>query len=113
MSKRNLKSKTYGTEEDSCPYCGKIFNCASIINEDISPPKKKDFSICIKCGGFLEYGENLRLKKLPLGTYLYLDMNIKSKLLNNYDELVNFKTLLGFKKEITFDIDKFLEGYYE
>lgn len=39
-----------------CPYCDKKLDGAIACSGDLSAPRKGDYSICLYCHGFLEYG---------------------------------------------------------
>lgn len=103
----------YRTKLDKCPYCGKIFDSASEIVRDGPPPKPEDISVCFKCGGFLQFDENLLMKKLSLKVFTSLTPEERSNLIGNLNTLVEYKESIGELYTITFDYENFLKGFYE
>lgn len=45
-------------EDDVCPNCGTPLNAAA--NFDGKQPKPGDYSICVECVAFLQYGDTLK-----------------------------------------------------
>jgi len=45
-----------------CPGCGCRLDCHTGVNDRDAVPQEGDFSICIKCGQFLQYGGGDDLK---------------------------------------------------
>lgn len=50
--------------ENDCPFCGCKSDAATNMNDETLVPKSGDLSICINCGEFLQYGDNLVLDKM-------------------------------------------------
>ena len=51
-------------QENNCPCCGYKSDAATNMTNEKLVPKSGDLSICINCGDFLQYGDNLILNKL-------------------------------------------------
>lgn len=68
------------TGNDHCPKCGKLFDRASSVFEDASP-LPHDLSVCIWCGTFLEFKDDLTLQILPDEVYKSLPKEEKIQLL--------------------------------
>lgn len=51
----------------TCPHCGKEHDRAGGLTTH-KMPKPGDISLCINCGGWNEYDDDLHMKKLPQET---------------------------------------------
>ena len=51
-----------------CPNCGKKIDAASGVEDEHAIPEPGDVSICIKCGTFLEFNEDLTVKEATTNT---------------------------------------------
>lgn len=49
---------------DHCPACNKPLDAAASISGEDVGPQPGDVTLCIGCGTFLEYGEDMRLMLL-------------------------------------------------
>jgi hypothetical protein len=49
-----------------CPICGKKLDAASCVSREgkYAQPKSGDYTVCIDCGGWLAFKEDLSLRKL-------------------------------------------------
>lgn len=56
-------------KESKCPYCLKSLDMTSQIGEGNAVPIKGDATICIYCGNYLAYGEELKLEKFTTDTW--------------------------------------------
>lgn len=51
-------------EGSPCPKCGSFLDGASAVDSNEVIPKEGDYSVCLKCGAMLKFGENLKLELL-------------------------------------------------
>lgn len=58
--------RPYETKPDTCPHCSTKLNRAT-DPRDRRSPEKGDISICYKCGGVNQFGDDLTLEKAPDG----------------------------------------------
>ena len=60
-----MRLKELTMAADRCPWCGHELDRASIIGpqEEASSPEAGDLSVCIDCGNWLVFAENLDLRK--------------------------------------------------
>jgi len=58
----NLKD-VYSTKPDHCPYCGYMISCSKSVAKPGKPTVIGDLALCLGCGGFLTYDQNMKLKK--------------------------------------------------
>ena len=49
---------------DRCINCRTRFDGASVVDEVYARPKPGDFTVCIRCGHIMAFGNNLRLRNL-------------------------------------------------
>lgn len=47
---------------DHCLNCGKRLDGCSVVDEAFARPKEGDFTICIKCGHLMVFGDGLKLR---------------------------------------------------
>lgn len=47
----------------NCPYCNRVNDGASVVDEPNLMPQPRDFSVCFGCGQILQFGFDLSLQK--------------------------------------------------
>lgn len=62
-------------------------------------PEEGDLSLCIKCGGFLQYGKGLTLIKMPDKIWDDLDQE-------TFDSLLEGRKHILKMKEVGFELDE-------
>jgi len=62
-----------------CPYCGYKMDCASGVDHN-KHPTPRSLSICIMCGGFLKFNDQLSLEKLEDDEFQELPASVQRKL---------------------------------
>lgn len=89
-----MKKEDVFLKKDHCPHCKAYLDCASNIESETLRPKPGDVSICIKCGTFLEFDENL--------TLIYLSDEHFKQLAAKAQEQLKFlkKEILYFRSKI-------------
>ena len=50
--------------DDYCPTCNYKIDCASVATGEHEVPNPHDVSICLSCGEFLEYADDMALIKI-------------------------------------------------
>jgi hypothetical protein len=64
------------TPENFCPMCGENLSAATGVKEDTTP-KTGDISICIYCGEYLVFDEDLRSQSMSQEEFDSLDDEMK------------------------------------
>jgi len=71
-----------------CPHCGYLIDAHTVVKNEVSvTPKPGDYSICLKCTGFMKYDQDMNM--LPKRTIEVM----------KEDEVV-FKTLVRVREII-------------
>lgn len=91
----------------SCPYCGQVFEAAADMLNKTPCPEPKDLCLCLKCGGFMRFDQNLNLRKIPLAEFMALENSDKQDLLHNYNMLIIYKRLRDELEDITFKLKEY------
>lgn len=50
---------------DSCPACGHVTSAATYLADESIKPQPGDYSVCIECGAFMVFSEDMRLEHFP------------------------------------------------
>ncbi len=66
--------------EDHCPSCKKLLDAATSLEEG-AVPNPGDISVCIYCGEFLLYGDDMALEILPKVIWDQLETELKIQLI--------------------------------
>ena len=74
-----------------CPCCGFESDAATAPQNESLIPKEGDLSLCIKCGGFLQYGKDLILNKIPDSCWDNMDQEMFDILLKARQFILNNK----------------------
>jgi len=65
-----------------CPHCGYGFDRASVAEGEKKEPRPGDISMCISCGGFLVFTDDIRVRKIEERDWQELDAEAMATLLN-------------------------------
>lgn len=60
----------------TCPTCGYLLECATVISRQGAKPKPDDFSLCMKCGEILRFKADLSLRIVELNDLLDLPREV-------------------------------------
>ncbi|MBN1625009.1 MAG: hypothetical protein JW944_00680 [Deltaproteobacteria bacterium] len=92
--------KTTRLDEFKCPWCGYALDAVSNadINENFSP-KPGDLSICINCGGWLEFADDMKLIKPSPGNIAALPIDTTESLVNLTENIKKANILKQFNSE--------------
>jgi hypothetical protein len=72
---------TVGHPTVRCPHCGKCLDHSTSIYTD-AMPNAGDLSVCVDCGGFLTYGDDLRLRGLSEREFAELPLETRAQLIS-------------------------------
>ena len=50
---------------NSCPMCHKTLDAATDVEDESLKPQPGDYSVCIYCGVFLVFGDDIRMEHFP------------------------------------------------
>lgn len=66
--------------KDNCPHCNALLDAAIEIKSVNSVPKPMDYTICIKCGTWLQFGSDMGLRLLSEDDKKLMDAEAKTAL---------------------------------
>ncbi len=65
-----------------CPYCSTQLDDATNLRKNDAKAKPGDLSVCIHCGGFLQFDNGMGLVVLDAATFRHLNEPIQDELLD-------------------------------
>lgn len=92
-----MKYPQYRTPEFTCTSCGyEMDMCTNAFNN--RQPRRKDISLCMKCGEVFQFGRGLKLHAISPENFLDLPMDLRRQVLHLRNTLSEVKIKWGAMK---------------
>ena len=60
----------------TCPECDSMLDASTCVTEKAAKPAPGDYTVCLHCAAPLEYGDDLKLRRLDVSTVAPEDFRI-------------------------------------
>ena len=78
-------------EDDHCPQCGSVINAARGCGDDADKsPDPGDVSICVVCGSYLIFDDNIKVRLMTVDEVCELDNELLYALTTARNEIIRF-----------------------